>query len=54
MGFTPQQVQRMTLDELNAAARGWTRANGGKEDAPPLSDDDYDALVSLGETFSQR
>lgn len=33
MGFTPREVDRMTIWEFRAAVDGWNRANGNAEDS---------------------
>ena len=51
IGFTPAQVREMTLEDFDACVEGWNRAQGAGP-PPTLSNDDYNALVSLGETFN--
>ena len=51
MGFTPAQVREMTLEDFDACVEGWNRAQGVGP-PPKLSDDDYNALVALGEQFN--
>ena len=38
MGFSPQQVDQMSLKEFSWAAYGYSKANGGEGDAPALAD----------------
>lgn len=52
MGFTPRQVQEMTLDEFAACVAGWNRAQGTGP-APDLNADDYDALCALTDMFNE-
>lgn len=51
MGFTPQDVQRMTLDEFDACVTGWNRAQGSGP-PPELSKDDYAALIGLSDAWN--
>lgn len=39
MGFTPEQVDRMSIAEFNACTTGWQDAHGGggKPPADPMS-----------------
>lgn len=39
MGFTPEQVDRMTPWEFSACLDGWKRANGGKAESGGISDE---------------
>lgn len=43
----------MTLWEFEACADGYAEAHGGKR-APQISDEDYQALVSLGERWNSE
>jgi hypothetical protein len=51
MGFTPRQVQEMTLEEYSACVTGWNRGQGTGP-APDLSRDDYAALCALADQFN--
>lgn len=44
----------MTMWELTACLDGWNRAQGGghRHNATPFSDEEYDALVALGESWN--
>lgn len=47
MGFTPQQVEAMSLWQFAAAATGWARVNGVTEEKPAsLSEAEHDALMA--------
>lgn len=46
MGFTPVQVDRMSLWQFCAALHGWQISNGQKE--KPLGDIDDDRLREMG------
>lgn len=43
MSFNPQQVNKMSLWEMNACIAGHVKANGG-EVSESLSDDEFSAL----------
>jgi hypothetical protein len=45
MGFTPQQVDAMTLGQFTACIDGWNAAQGG-DDVEAPTDDEYDDLVA--------
>lgn len=45
MGFTPRDVDAMTLWELSAAANGWSKANGAEEEAAPPTWEEHLAMV---------
>lgn len=48
MGFTPQQVDRMTFAQFACAASGWSRAHGGKAETTYPSDEEFeDAIARL-------
>lgn len=49
MGFTPRQVDEMSLWELAACIEGWNRANGGDDDPPepPSAAEFYDMVTRL-------
>lgn len=53
MGFPPREIKQMTIWEYLACVRGWNRAqgNGHKHSGDPMTDDEYDALVALGERW---
>jgi len=46
MGFSPRDVDDMTLWEFNACADGYRKAHATEEQAPPPMADD--ALAELG------
>lgn len=45
MGFTPRDVDGMTLWELSVAAKGWSKANGAEEEVAPPSWEEHLAMV---------
>lgn len=45
MGFSPQQVQAMSIQEYSIVAAGYSEAHGGKKKAVAISSDD---LISMG------
>ncbi|MCV9907049.1 hypothetical protein OIV19_05365 [Brucella sp. HL-2] len=45
MGFTPRDVDSLTLWELSVAAKGWSKANGAEEEVVPPSWDEHLAMV---------
>ena len=47
-------MKTMTLWEFGACVAGWNRAqsNGRAHNGDPMTDDEYDALVALGERWS--
>lgn len=45
MGFSPQQVQAMTIQEYCTIVEGYSEAHGGKKRTVAMSDDE---LASLG------
>jgi hypothetical protein len=46
IGFSPRQIDAMTLAEFHAVAKGYARANGAKDDAP--SEEEYfEALAAF-------
>jgi hypothetical protein len=52
MGFTPAQVDDMTLWEFSACADGWALSKGAKKSAQ-MKASDYDALVALGDSWNK-
>jgi len=53
LGFTPQQLQRMTLWEFTACIAGYAKAHS-VADAKPVTDEQYDALVALGDRWNKE
>jgi len=45
MGFSPREVDTMSLWELSAAAKGWARASGAEEKVAPPSWEEHLAMV---------
>lgn len=52
IGFTPQQVDAMTLWEFEACVDGYALAHGAKK--PIMSEAEYDKLVKLGESWNKK
>lgn len=48
MGFSPTQVNAMTLWEFYAASDGYSLANGGKRRGGDISDDDLAEMGIVG------
>ncbi|GHC61636.1 hypothetical protein [Limoniibacter endophyticus] len=46
MGFSPREVDQMTLWELAVAAHGWIKANGGEEETAAPSWEEHIAMVN--------
>lgn len=44
MGFSPQQVQVMTIQEFSIIAQGYSVAHGGKAQAERIGDDELSEL----------
>lgn len=42
----------MTLWEFSVAADGWAESKGAKKKGKPVSADEYDRLVEIGELFN--
>lgn len=53
MGFSPAQVDAMTLDQFDACVTGWNKAQG-QGPAPEMSNEDYAALCALGDKFNNH
>lgn len=45
MGFSPDQVDRMTFWQMGACIAGFNKANGGEEKIPAPTDAEFDALL---------
>lgn len=45
IGWTPQQVDAMSLWEFTAAVSGWIKANAPEEKPEAPSDAEFDAMV---------
>ena len=41
MGFTPQQVERMSLWQFSAAIAGYAKAQGGEEKTEAPTDEEF-------------
>ena len=49
LGFTPRQIDDMTVWELSACIEGYRQANGGEEkQTAPTADEFYDMVDRLG------
>ncbi len=48
MGFSPQQVWAMTVQEYGVISQGYSEAHGGKKRASMMSDDELSALEIEG------
>lgn len=49
MGFTPQEVDQMSLWQFSACVDGFNKANGAEEmPEPPTADEYYDMIERLG------
>lgn len=46
MGFTPSQVNEMSLWEFSVASRGWMIANGIKSKLQPPTDQEFESAVA--------
>lgn len=47
MGFTPREVDDLSLWEFGAAVDGWAKANNPEpQQASSLSEEDHDALMA--------
>jgi len=44
MGFSPQQVKEMTIQDYSVIAQGYSEAHGGKKSAQTMGDDELAAL----------
>lgn len=45
MGFTPRDVDDMTLWELSAAVDGWNRANGAQDSLEPPTEEEFEDML---------
>lgn len=54
MGFTPQQVDLMSMWEFEVCFDGYAAANGIKPSGPKVTDEQYQALVDLGESWNRK
>ena len=45
MGFTPQQVGKMTLWQFNCCVEGYLKANSPEEKPEAPSDQEFDAML---------
>jgi hypothetical protein len=46
MGFTPREIDDLSLWEFGACVSGWSKANGGESKPAAPSDEEHDALVA--------
>lgn len=56
MGLAPSEVKRLTLWEYLACIEGWNRSQrkGHAYEGSQLTDEAYDALCELGESWNGR
>jgi hypothetical protein len=54
IGFTPAQINAMTLWEFSCCVDGWSLSKGIKKAAKPMTDKDYEALVGLQERWNRE
>jgi hypothetical protein len=54
LGFTPKEVDGMSLFEFTSCVEGYAKAHGAKPSAKDISAKDYEALVALGEKWNQE
>jgi hypothetical protein len=52
MGFTPRQMDEMTLWEFSCCVEGWSMSKGIKKPGKKITDKDYDALIDLQERWN--
>jgi hypothetical protein len=45
MGFSPDQVDRMSFWQFRACIDGFNKANGAEEAIPPPTDAEFEALL---------
>ena len=49
MGYTPRQIDEMTIWELSACIDGYKQSNGGEEkNEAPTAEEFYDMVSRLG------
>lgn len=46
MGYSPREIDKMTLWELSACTEGWIKANGAEQEADAPTWDEHLAMVS--------
>ena len=54
MGFTPSQIDGMTLWEFSSCVDGWTLSKGIKKPGKAMTDKEYDALLGLQEQWNKE
>lgn len=54
MGIAPSEMKRLTMWEYLACVEGWNKSQGKAHayEGSALTDDAYDALCDLGETWN--
>lgn len=53
MGFSPTEVERMSLWQFQAAAVGWVKAQGGEVQSE-WTDAEFEAAIAAGDAFPDR
>lgn len=53
MGFTPRQVDEMTLWEWIACVDGYAEAHGIKKKRREITDEEYQKLCDLGDRMNE-
>lgn len=46
LGFSPREIDQMTLWEFAAAVEGWSKANGGESKPEAPSEEEHDRLMA--------
>ena len=54
MGFTPSQIDAMTLWEFSCCVDGWTLSKGIKKPGKEITEKQYDALIGLQERWNKE
>ena len=54
MGYTPAEVDQMSMWEFECCFDGYARANGIKTGKVDITDDQYQQLVDLGERWNRE
>lgn len=53
MGFTPREIDTMTMWEFSACCEGYALSRGAKPKAPEISEADFEALCDMTEIFNK-
>lgn len=54
MGFSPREVDSMSLWEFSACVDGYNIANGGEEEVEPPSEEQHFAMVKAAKEMQTR